>query len=224
VSPSESAREGGGTVFVDRTEAGLRLAEQLVSLGPWLDTVVLGIPRGGVVVAAEVARVLGLSLGVVATAKVSSPSSPEFAIGAVSADGKVYPNAASGRSAEEVEASAGVAREKVAHTAAELEAGREPTPVAGKAVLLVDDGLATGLTALAATDYLRRAGATLVVLAVPVASRQAVELLKPSVDRIVVVDVPVEFGSVGEFYERFGQTQDAEVIALLSEADKRTAS
>ena len=211
-------------MFADRTEAGLRLAEQLVPLEPWLDTVVLGIPRGGVVVAAEVARVLGLPLGIVATAKVSSPSSPEFAIGAVSADGRVYPNAASGHSAEEVESSADAARQKVARTVTELEADREPAPVAGKAVLLVDDGLATGLTALAAVDYLRRAGAALVVLAAPVASRSAVELLKPSVDRIVVVDVPVEFRAVGEFYERFGQTQDAEVVALLKEADKRTAT
>jgi predicted phosphoribosyltransferase len=211
-------------MFADRTEAGLRLAEQLVPLGPWLDTVVLGIPRGGVVVAAEVARVLGLPLGVVATAKVSESASPEFAIGAVSADGKVYPNPTSGRSAEKVEASAGPAREKVARTVAELDADHEPAPAAGHAVLLVDDGLATGLTALAAADYLRRAGATLVVLAVPVASRQAVERLKPAVDRIVVVDVPVEFRSVGEFYQRFNQTEDAEVAALLREADKRTAS
>jgi putative phosphoribosyl transferase len=211
-------------MFADRTEAGLRLAQQLVPLGPWLDTVVLGIPRGGVVVAAEVARVLGLPLGIVATAKVSEPSSPEFAIGAVSADGTVYPNPTAGRSAEKVEASAGPAREKVAHTMAEFAAGRESTPVAGRAVLLVDDGLATGLTALAATDYLRRAGATLVVLAVPVASRQAVERLRPSVDRIVVVDEPAEFRAVGEFYQSFGQTEDAEVVALLREADKRNAS
>jgi putative phosphoribosyl transferase len=208
-------------MFADRTEAGARLARQLVPPGPWLDTVVLGIPRGGVVVAAEVARVLGLLLGFVATAKVSTPSSPEFAIGAVSADGVVYPNPASGFSAEEVEAHAGPARAKVAHTLDVLGAGVEPLRVAGRAVLLVDDGLATGLTALAAADYLRRSGATLLVLAVPVASRQAVERLRPAVDRIVVCETPPQFSAVGQFYRRFGQTEDAEVIALLAAAEKR---
>jgi putative phosphoribosyl transferase len=208
-------------MFADRMEAGLRLAEQLVPLGPWLDTVVLGIPRGGVVVASEVARVLGLPLDIVATAKVTMPSSPEFAIGAVSADGTVYVNDASGFSAADVDADADPARAKVARTLDELERGREPLRIAGQAVLLVDDGLATGLTALAAVDYLRRAGATLVVLAVPVASRQAIERLRPAVDKIVVVDVPTDFSAVGQFYRDFDQTEDAEVITLLRAADKR---
>jgi predicted phosphoribosyltransferase len=97
---------------------------------------------------------------------------------------------------------------------------RAPLGVSGKAVLVVDDGLATGLTALAAVDYLRRSGAALVVLAAPVASRQAIEKLKPSVDRLVVVEVPPDFRSVGQFYLNFDQTQDAEVVELLSRADK----
>jgi predicted phosphoribosyltransferase len=208
-------------MFADRREAGLRLAEQLVPLGPWLDTVVLGIPRGGVVVAAEVARVLGLPLGIVATAKVSMPRSPEFAIGAVSADGVVYTNTAAGFSAADVDADAEPARAKVARTIEELERGSAPLAIAGRAVLLVDDGLATGLTALAAVDYLRRSDAALVVLAVPVAARQAVERLRPSVDKIVVVDVPTEFSAVGQFYRAFDQNKDAEVIELLRAADKR---
>ncbi len=89
-------------------------------------------------------------------------------------------------------------------------------------MLVVDDGLATGLTALAAVDYLRRCGAALVVLAVPVASRQAAEQLEAYVDRLVVVEVPAQFAAVGQFYRRFGQTEDAEVIELLAAADERT--
>ncbi len=209
-------------MFADRTEAGSRLAAELVPLGPWLDAVVLGIPRGGVVVAAEVARVLALPLDIVATAKVSAPGSPEFAIGAVSADGEVYPNPASGFSAEEVRANAGAARAKIAHTLDLFGRGREPARIEGRAVLVVDDGLATGLTALAAVDYLRRCGASLVVLAVPVASRQAAEQLKAYVDRLVVIEVPLQFAAVGQFYQRFGQTEDVEVAALLAAADERT--
>ena len=143
-------------------------------------------------------------------------------MGAVAADGVVYPNPASGFSAaEEVEAYAGPARAKVAHTLELFGAGSGPPRVAGRAVLLVDDGLATGLTALAAADYLHRSGATLVVLAVPVASRSAVEQLKLRVDRLVVLDLPALFAAVGQFYRRFGQTEDAEVLALLKAAEKR---
>jgi predicted phosphoribosyltransferase len=209
-------------MFVDRTDAGRQLAQQLVALGPWGDALVLGIPRGGVVVAAEIARALGLPLGVVQTAKVGAPSRPEYAIGAVAADGVVYPNPSSGFSADEVEADAGPAREKVAHELELFSAGQGPARASGRAVLLVDDGLATGLTALAAADYLRRSGATLVVLAVPVASRRAVERLKPEVDRVVVLQVPTEFAAVGQFYRSFGQTDDDEVLALLSAAEKRS--
>lgn len=211
-------------MFADRSDAGLRLAERLQLLGTWSDALVLGIPRGGVVVAAEVARVLGLPLGIVATAKISTPSSPEFAIGAVSADGAVYPNPAAGFTPEQVEAYAGPARAKVAHTIELLGRDREPERLADRTVLLVDDGLATGLTALAAADFLRRSGAAPVVLAVPVASRQAVEQLEPAVDRVVVLDTPAWFGAVGQFYRSFGQTEDDEVIALLAAADKRLGS
>lgn len=207
-------------MFSDRVDAGSQLARRLDELGPWGDTLVLGIPRGGIVVAAEVARVLDLPLGFVATAKVTAPSSPEFAVGAVAADGVIYPNPASGLTAEEVEAYAGPARAKVAHTIELFGAGSGPPRVAGRAVLLVDDGLATGLTALASADYLYRSGATLVVLAVPVASRSAVAQLKLRVDRVEVLDLPALFGAVGQFYRRFDQTEDAEVLALLKAAEK----
>jgi predicted phosphoribosyltransferase len=202
-------------MFADRTDAGRRLAAELVTMGPWLDAVVLGIPRGGVVVAAEVARVLGLPLDVVVAAKVSSPGSPEFAIGAVAADGEVLANADAGFSAEEVRDFSGPAHAKVTRSVALFRAGRDPLDLTRGAAIVVDDGLATGLTALAAVEYVRRCGATLVVLAVPVASRGAFELLEPYVDRLVTVEIPPHFSAVGQFYVSFGQTEDAEVHALL---------
>jgi putative phosphoribosyl transferase len=207
-------------MFADRTDAGHQLAQELARLGPWGDALVLGIPRGGVVVAAEIARVLSLSLDVVATAKVAAPSNPEYAIGAVAEDGVVYPNTGSGFGLSQIEEYAAPARAKVAHATEVLCGGRGPERFAGRAVLLVDDGLATGLTALATVDYLRRSGVTLVVLAVPVASRQAVQRLEPEVDRVVALHVPTEFAAVGQFYQRFGQTEDDEVIELLSQAEK----
>jgi predicted phosphoribosyltransferase len=207
-------------MFADRTDAGRVLAAQLLAMGPWPDAVVLGIPRGGVVVAAEIAHVLGLPLDVVVAAKVSAPGSPEYAIGAVAADGEVLANTQSGFSAEEVRAYAGPAHAKVARSLALFRAGREPLDLTRGAAIVVDDGLATGLTALAALEYVRRCGATLVVLAVPVAAQSAYNLLEPHVDRLVAVEVPPAFSAVGQFYARFGQTDDAEVVALLEQAEK----
>jgi putative phosphoribosyl transferase len=210
-------------MFADRTDAGRSLATDLATMGPWLDAVVLGIPRGGVVVAAEVARVLGLPLDVVVAAKVSSPGSPEFAIGAVAADGEVLANADAGFSAGEVRALSGPALAKVTRSLALFRVGREPLDLTRDAAIVVDDGLATGLTALAAVEYVRRCGAPLVVLAVPVASEGAFALLEPHVDSLVAVETPHQFSAVGQFYDRFGQTEDAEVVTLLADAAKRAA-
>jgi putative phosphoribosyl transferase len=208
-------------MFADRSEAGRVLAEKLAALGPWPDAVVLGIPRGGVVVAAEVAQVLGLTLDVVATAKISTMDSPEFAIGAVSADGEVYPNPESGFSAEEVRLHAGPARSKVTHSLELFRRGRVAPSLEDRSVIIVDDGLATGLTAIAASEYVRRCGASTVVLAAPVASDGAARRLERLVDQLVTVEIPPFFSAVGQFYSRFGQTEDAEVVELLRVADKR---
>jgi len=211
-------------MFADRFEAGRRLAEQLTEMGPWPGAVVLGIPRGGVVVAAEVARVLRLPLDVLVAAKVSSPSNPEFAIGAVAPDGEVLVNAEAGFSGSEVRALSGPALAKVHRSLEVFRAEGAPHDLTRGAAIIVDDGLATGLTALAAVEYARRCEATMVVLAVPVASSGAAALLDPHVDRLVVAEVPTQFSAVGQFYARFGQTEDAEVVALLAEAATRTTS
>jgi putative phosphoribosyl transferase len=210
-------------MFADRMDAGRQLAEKLAELGIDEDTVVLGIPRGGVAVAAEVARELDLPLDVVVAAKVGAPGNSEYAIGAVSADGEVYANPVSGFTAEEVRNYSGPALAKVHHSLAAFRAGLPPLSLEERTALVVDDGLATGLTALAAVEYVRRAGADHVILAVPVASVGSIHALESHADEVVVVEVPTGFSAVGQSYKRFGQVEDAEVSALLAEAARREA-
>lgn len=207
-------------MFGDRVEAGTELAKRLGDYTGAADTIVLGIPRGGVVVAAQVARELRLPLDVVSSAKIGAPGYAEFAVGAVAPDGEVTVNPSGGLAAAEVTAISGTAREKITHQLALFRGGRPALELGGRTAIVVDDGIATGLTAISAVRYLRRQGAK-VVLAVPVASRESVAALEPQVDALVVVDVPSPFGAVGQFYRTFGQTSDAEVLALLGEARKR---
>jgi len=209
-------------MFADRVDAGRQLAQELLTRGVPRDAVVLGIPRGGVVVAAEVARILDLPLDVVAAAKIGAPSNPEYAIGAVAADGEVFANPTSGYSLEEARYDSGPALAKVRHTLAEFRSGRPPLALSGRTAIVVDDGLATGLTALAAVEYVRRCGAEKVVLAAPVAPPGSASALEPHVDELIVLETPAGFSAVGQFYSRFGQTEDYEVSALLDEAAART--
>lgn len=204
-------------MFIDRAHAGRMLALALEMYRRAPDAVVLGIPRGGVVVAAEVARELELPLDVAVAAKVAAPSNPEFAIGAVAADGEVSLNVHAGYTASEVKRLSGPAHDKVRRYLKMLRSGRDQLDLAGKTVLLVDDGLATGLTMLAAAEWLNRLGVARVVVAVPVASTSAVAVVQPAADEVVAVSVPSGFYAVGQYYDRFGQTEDAEVMALLAE-------
>jgi putative phosphoribosyl transferase len=212
--------------FRDRDDAGALLgaavAARLAADGTAPDiVVVLGVPRGGVVVAAAVARAVGATLDVLVAHKISGPWDPEFALGAVTADGTTVVEPWAGREAgmdEEALASLaqveiGLAREREAR----LRAGRSAVPVSGRVAVIVDDGLATGATVHAACLAARALGASRVVVAAPVASREAVDLLAPACDAVVVLAVPPGFGAVGRFYERFDQVADETVIALLAD-------
>jgi len=205
-------------VFEDRVDAGLRVAGALRGSSLGDDAIVLGIPRGGVIVAAEVARELGLPLDVAVAAKVGAPGNPEYAIGAVAADGEVTANPGAGYSAEEVRGYSDAAFAKVRAQLAMWRVGKEPLRIAGRTVVLVDDGLATGLTAIAATEWLRRERAGWVILAVPVAPPDTVSEMRRHADEVVAVEVPRFFSAVGQFYRDFGQTSDAEVRAALEAA------
>jgi len=206
-------------MFADRAEAGRRLAEALAYLKDRPDVVVKAIPRGGVVVGAEVAERLSAELDVVIPRKLGAPGNPELAIGAVAGDGTIVLNEdavrALGVDEAYIKREAASQREEIERRTARFLGGRGARPVEGKTVVVVDDGLATGSTALAAARALRAEKPARLILAVPVAPADTVERFKGEVDEIVVLEKPSFFYAVGQFYEDFAQTSDEEVIEFL---------
>jgi putative phosphoribosyl transferase len=205
-------------MFRDRTDAGERLAVELRSRGYGLSAVVLGIPRGGVEVAAAVAGALEAPLDIVVVRKIGSPGNPEFAAGAVDPDGHVIANPDADASDEYLRHEGAAERREALRRIAEYRGGRPEPILKGRDAIVVDDGIATGLTALAALRWLRGKGAARVILAVPVISPSAARMLVPEVDDLVALEVPLGFQAVGAHYARFGQLTDAEVKALLAGA------
>ena len=202
-------------LFADRVAAGRELA-QVVGAGRYTDAVVFGIPRGGVVVAAEVAHRLGAPLAAVVVRKLGAPSNMEFAIGAIASDVTVVnPDAVRHArvTAEQLAFIEDLERVELKRRVAVFAPAR--LDVTGQTAIVVDDGIATGATATAACQELKRRGAAKVVLAVPVAPA---EWHPPhdSVDEYVCAHPQREFWAVGQFYTDFTQTTDAEVVELLS--------
>lgn len=208
-------------MFLDRADAGRRLAEALLGRFAEGGVVVLGIPRGGVIVAAAVARALGAPLDVVVPRKIGAPRNPELAVGAIAGDVQVWDLGLIRRLGVRTE----YLREEVARQEAEIErrsshyrAGRAPASLAGTIAVIVDDGIATGATAAAAIRWVKSQGAARAVLAVPVAPPDAVERLEKEADEVVALETPRDFRAVGEWYGTFGQTSDAEVVHAMSQA------
>jgi putative phosphoribosyl transferase len=206
-------------VFEDRADAGRQLARQLERFAHRPDVMVLGVPRGGVSVAFEVAMALHAPLDVFLSRKLGVPGQPELAFGAVAAGGGRYLD-------ENIVRSAGISNQRVEQITAEvrneldrravLYRGDRPSlQVAGKTVILVDDGMATGASVYAAVQALRQMQPAKLVVAVPVAPPATWAWLRTFVDEIVCLDLPNTFLAVGEFYEYFTQVEDAEVIELL---------
>jgi putative phosphoribosyl transferase len=211
--------------FPDRRAAGLLLAERLKDSGE-LDncaerTLVLGLPRGGVAVAQQVAAVLGVPMDVIVTRKIGYPPQPELGVGAI-AEGlrePIYDCGLLKRLALTPEDLGPVAAAEEAELDRRVRIyrnGNPLPPVAGLCVIVVDDGLATGATARAALRSLRAAQAARLVLAVPVAPPAAVALMQAEADQVIVLATPGRFSSVGEWYVAFGQLSDADVLALLT--------
>lgn len=202
------------TVFADRHEAGRLLAESVRDARVGAAAVV-GLARGGVVVAAEVAAALGVPVDALAVRKVGHPLQPEYALGAV-APGVVFV-----RPGIDVPARVAEAAVAAASTAAEeldrrLHAHRGPVTVRGRACVLVDDGLATGATMVAAIRWARSNGASRVVVAVPVGPAETLRALMREADEVIAVEAPETIFAVGEWYDDFGEVADAEVAALLA--------
>jgi putative phosphoribosyl transferase len=205
-------------LFEDRAHAGRRLAARLEELA-LDDPIVIGLPRGGVPVAYEVARELGAQLDVVIVRKLGAPIQPELAIGAIGEEGARVVNddliralrIASG----ELHAIVEREQSELGRRQQLYRAGAAPLAVSGHTVILVDDGIATGSTATAAARVLRARGAERIVLAVPVGPPGVEQRFAGEVDECVCLEQPDGFFSVGAYYERFGQTSDDEVVELL---------
>ncbi len=204
-------------LFVDRHEAGVALAAELRSeAGP--QTVVLGLARGGVEVAAEVARILEAPLDVVAVRKIGHPWQPEYGLGAVTPGDGVYLRGSDGLSDGELEEVVETARAKAALLDERLHAEHGPLELTGKTVLVVDDGLATGGTMIAALRWARGSGAARTVAAVPVAAEDSLEAVRAEADAVVCLYPLAAFVAVGAFYRSFQQVDDAEAVRLLGES------
>ena len=204
-------------IFQNRREAGERLADALFPL-TGSDAVVLAIPRGGVVVGHAVAERLGIPLDVVIPRKVGAPGNPELGLGAVAPGVRVLDERLVeelGVSREYLEREIEAQEREIARREAAYRAGRPPVDVKGKTAIVVDDGVATGGTAVAACRWARKAGAARVVMAVPVAPRQARAMLEREADQLVVLATPDPFFAVGQWYEDFDQVTDQEVVSLL---------
>ncbi len=218
-----AAFTGRRDMFVDRTDAGRKLAglmSHLVQPQP----LVLGLPRGGVVVAAEIAQALAAPLDVLVVRKLGAPYQPELAIGAV-IDGEPPRTALN----EDLIRMLGVGDDYIeAETFRQLaearrrqeayRRGRPAVGIAGRVVVIVDDGIATGATVRAAISGLAKMDAKRLVLAVPVGAPHAIGLLEYEVDELICISVPPSFRAVGSFYRQFSQTTDEQVIALLAES------
>jgi predicted phosphoribosyltransferase len=207
-------------LWADRTEAGVELAARMRDDLPHDGQVlVLGLPRGGVVVAAEVARLLDADLDALVVCKVGVPWHPELALGAVGGNGVRVRNddvvRHTGLTEAQLDQAFTAAEGQVARREQILRGGRAPPKVAGRPAVIVDDGLATGATALAAAQVVRALSATVVVLAVPVAPADTDARLGAAVDSFVALARPRRFGAVGTWYEDFRQVEDDDVRALL---------
>lgn len=211
-------------LFKDRHEAGRLLAVELMSYKGKKNTLVLGLARGGVVVAFEVARILSLPLNVVVPRKIGAPGNPELALGSILENGQGVFNQSIIRalnvSPRYIEHE--IEKEKaVAHKRLTIYREFAPLPdVKDQTVILVDDGVATGSTMLASIESMRHEDAGKIIAAAPVASTEANQLLEESADEVVCLHVREDFIGVGMYYESFYQTDDTEVVRLLKEANQ----
>ncbi len=214
-------------MFTSRADAGRRLAQLLAQTLAAEPVVVLGLPRGGVPVAYEVAKALGAPLDVIVVRKLGVPYQPELAMGAIGEGGVRIINQEvarrSGVTASQLEAVEAGEREELARRAARFRGHHDRVPLAGHTALIVDDGIATGATARAACRVARAQGAVRVIVAAPVAPPSTIQGLRRVADDVIVLQSPEPFMAIGQFYDDFTQTSDAEVVRLLDRAHTRSA-
>ena len=205
-------------IFADRAEAGGMLVER--RRGESLEKpLVLAIPRGGVEVGAALARGLGAELDVVLSRKLRAPHQPELALGAVSENGEVYLNHFASAMTDAGDAYIEGERQRqlaeITRRKTMFRAVRPQAPIAGRTVILTDDGIATGATMIASIRTVRAAGAKWVVVAVPVGSPERLAAIRSLCDRLVCLEEPTAFWAIGQFYRDFEQVEDSRVVELL---------
>ena len=213
--------------FLDRAEAGKRLASLLTGqlmIERGAGTVVLGLPRGGIPVAYEIARALGAPLDVILVRKIGLPAQPELAMGAIGEDGVrvINDDVVDAEHVSDLQFAAVEERERaeLGRRAERYRPGLPRVPLTGKTAIVVDDGIATGATARAACQVARAHGAARVVLAVPVAPPASIGALASVADDVVCVEAPEPFLAIGQWYQDFAQTGDEEVVDLLRQSGR----
>jgi putative phosphoribosyl transferase len=207
-------------MFKDRIDAGKQVAEKLKDeYKDKPDTIVIGLPRGGVIVAAQVADQLGLPLDIVVPRKIGAPFQPELAVGAITQDGELVWNEHIMNmlhlKPKDLDETIKKETEEAQRRLKLYRGNRPPLELAGKTVILVDDGIATGATMRATIQYAKTHGALKIIVAVPVAAVDTLDALQWKVDEIISVIVPTAFYGVGGFYHSFPQTSDQEVIDIM---------
>jgi putative phosphoribosyl transferase len=207
--------------FFDRHEAGQQLAARLLDYRD-ADAVVLALPRGGVPVGYEVAQVLGAPLDVIVARKIGAPDRREDSIGAIGPEGAVVLDSALvaryGADTAQITPIVAEERAELARRERRYRGSRPPAPVAGRVTILVDDGLATGLTAQVVIAVLRARGTGRIVVATPVMAQEAVDRLRPQADALVYLEAPPTFRTVSFWYDDFTPVTDAAVVALLRQS------
>ncbi len=207
--------------FQDRTDAGRQLGDRLAFLNGTEHLVVLGVPRGGVVVAEQVARALAAPLDVFIAHKIGAPGNPELAIGAISDPGEVWLDEEMvdrlGLSADEVAREIETQRAEMERRLVLFRGNRPPLSVTGKTVILVDDGIATGATVLVCLRALRKREPSALYLAVPVGPPDAIATLSHECDGAIALATPEPFWAVSRFYRSFAQVEDTTVVEILAD-------
>jgi putative phosphoribosyl transferase len=214
----------GAAMFKDRVDAAKLLAQQLLEYKDKPETIVLGLPRGGVVTAYEVAQILRLPLDIVVPRKIGAPQNQELAVAAIAEDGSLIINDQLmnylGLQLDDLQNLIEKEKQESARRMKLYRAGRPPLELAGKTVILVDDGMATGATMRAALMSARSRGAKSIIVAVPVAPAEVLDEIRTEVDVLMCLSSPEQFFGVGGFYEHFPQVQDQEVIDLMQKSLK----
>ena len=200
--------------FKDRHEAGKKLADKLSKYKNKKDVIILGIPRGGVEVGYDVAKKLRVPLSVVVTKKIGYPLNPEFAIGAASSEEYIVDDEYKDLEKEYLKETVNEIKKEIKRRYNIYTKGKIPE-LKNKIVIIVDDGLATGLTMLVAIKYVKSKKPKKVIVATPVAARESFQKAKKQADEIVCLHVPMFFGAVGSFYEEFAQLEDMKVKNYL---------